>query len=169
MTFRPFALCAALIFISALTGTATIARAAAPQPALLPMLVGTWNCTYASPKGKSTSTITFTSTNDLWLTDTEQDSAYADRPAHTGGGMLGYDSKKKQYVGMGGSTIPGDWGISTAKASPTATTMTFIGAYPPDPTHDSTLFHFSATKIASVDTWTEKGKTMTGRGECTKQ
>lgn len=169
MTFRPFALCAALIFISALTGAGTVARAAAQQPALLSMLVGTWNCTYTSPKGKSTSSITFTSANDLWLTDTEKDSAYADRPAHTGAGMLGYDSKKDQYVGWGGTTISGDWGVGTAKASPTATTMTFIGAYPPDPTHDSTRYVFTPTKITSTDMWTEKGKPMIGHGVCTKQ
>ncbi len=156
------------VFAWCLNGASTPARAAAAKPALLSMAVGTWNCTYVGPKGKSTSTITFTSANDLWLTDTEQDSAYGDRPAHTGAGMLGYDPKKQQYVGMGASTIPGDWGIGTAKASPAATSMTFIGAYPPDPTHDATAYHFTPTKITSTDTWTEKGKTMTGHGTCTK-
>lgn len=148
--------------------TVTTAVAAAPKPVVLGMLVGTWNCTYVGPKGKETSTITFANANGLWLTDTEQDGAYGDRPAHSGTGMLGYDSKKQQYVGMGGSTLPGDYGIGTAKASPTATSMTFVSAYPADPTHDTTAYHFMPTQITSVDTWTEKGKKMTAHSTCTK-
>jgi hypothetical protein len=156
------------IFAWCLNGSARPAQAVAVKPAVLSMLVGTWNCSNVGPKGKSTSSITFTTANDLWLTDTEQDGAYGDRPAHKGTGMFGYDSKKQQYVGMGGSTIPGDWGAGTAKASPTATSMTFVGVYPPNPTHDRTAFQFTTTKISSTDTWTEKGKTMTAHATCTK-
>jgi hypothetical protein len=168
MTYQRGFLSVALILASALAGTG-ILRAAAQKPVYLTALVGTWNCTYTSPKGKSTSTITFTAANDLWLTSTEQDSAYADRPAHQGAGLFGYDPKKQQYIGMGGSTIPGDWGVGVAKAAPTATTITFAGGYPPDPTHDKTTYNVNGSTITSTDTWTEKGKSMTGHGSCTKQ
>lgn len=145
------------------------AHAAATKPVLLPILVGTWNCTYTGPKGTSTSTITFTAVNDLWVQDTEKDSAYGDRPAHTGFGAVGYDPKKHQYIGWGASTIPGDYGVGVADASPAAMSMTFTGAYPADPTHDKTTYHFSATKMTSVDTFMEKGSSKTGHGSCTKQ
>jgi hypothetical protein len=161
--------CLSFVLICASTAAGTSARAASETPALLNMLVGTWDCTYVGPKGKQTSSITFTKANDLWLQDTEQDGAYGDRPAHAGAGLFGYDPKGHQYVGMGGSTLPGDFGIGTAKASSTAMTMTFIGAYPPDPTHDKTTYTFSSTKVTSVDSFTEKGKAMTGHGSCTKQ
>jgi hypothetical protein len=162
-------ICLAVVLVCATTMAGTSARAAASSPAVLSMLVGTWNCTYVGPKGTQTSSITFTKANDLWLSDTEHDGAYGDRPAHDGAGLLGYDSKGHQYVGMGGSTLPGDFGIGTAKASPMATTMTFVGAYPPDPTHDKTTYTFTSTKITSLDSFTEKGKAMTGHGTCTKQ
>ena len=145
------------------------AQSAAAKPQLISTLVGTWNCSYTGPKGTLTSTITFTSLNDMWLQDTEKDGKYGDRPAHTAFGFFGYDSKKHQYVSMGGSTLPGDYGVGTAAASPETSDMTFVGAYPADPTHDKTVFHFGATKVTSVDTWTEKGKAMTGHGVCTKQ
>jgi hypothetical protein len=160
----------ALAVAAAVAGTSTFARAAAQTPALLTMLPGTWNCTYHGPKGTQTSTITFTSVNSSWLQNTEKDGAYGKDPAHEGVGLLGYDNKKDQYVGMGGNTLPGgEWGMGTAKASPTATTMTFVGAYPPDPTHETTAYVFSPTSVTWHDAWTEKGKPMTGHGSCTKQ
>jgi hypothetical protein len=162
-------ICLSIVLACAMTIAGTSAGAASSSPAVLGMLVGTWNCTYESPKGSQTSSITFTKANDLWLTDTEQDGAYAGRPAHDGAGLFGYDPKGHQYVGMGGSSLPGDFGIGTAKALPTAMTMTFVGAYPPDPSHDKTTYTFTGTKVTSIDTFTEKGKTMTGHGTCTKQ
>jgi hypothetical protein len=162
-------LCLSVVLACVATLGSQSARAASASPALITMLVGTWNCTYDGPKGKQTSSVTFTKANDLWLQDTEQDGAYGDRPAHVGVGLLGYDAKGHQYVGMGGSTLPGDFGIGTAKASPSATTMTFVGAYPPDPTHDKTTYTFTSTKITSLDMFTEKGKAQTGHGVCTKQ
>lgn len=151
-------------------GAATIsAQSAAATPKLLPVLVGTWNCTYTGPKGTQTSSITFTSLNDLWLQDTEKDGAYGKRPAHSSFGFFGYDPKKHMYVSMGASSLASDYGIGTATASPAAMTMTFSGNYPADPTHDKTVYTFTSTKVTSVDSWTEKGKAMSGHGSCTKQ
>ena len=145
------------------------AQSAAAKPQLLSTLVGTWNCSYTGPKGTLTSSITFTSLNDMWLQDTEKDGKYGDRPAHAGFGYFGYDAKKHQYVSMGGSSLPGDYGIGTADAAPDAMVMTFVGAYPADPTHDKTVYHFTSNKVTSIDTWTKNGKSMTGNGSCTKQ
>jgi hypothetical protein len=163
-------LCLGLVVASALAGTSAIARAAAQMPALLTILPGTWSCAYHGPKGTQTSTITFTSANSWWLQDTSKDGAYGKDPAHEGVGLLGYDNKKDEYVGMGGNTLPGGgWGIGTAKASPTATKMTFVSAYPADPTHEKTAYTFTASSVTWLDAWTEKGKAMSGRGSCTKQ
>lgn len=163
-------LCLALIVASAVAGTSAFARAAAQTPALFTMLPGTWSCTYHGPKGTRTSTITFSSVNSAWLQDTSKVGAYGTDPAHQGVGLLGYDTKKDQYVGMSGNTLPGgDWGVGTAKASPAATTMTFIGAYPVDPTNEKTAYTFGASSVTWNSTWTEKGKAMTGHGSCTKQ
>jgi hypothetical protein len=170
MSSRRTFLCLALVVASTLAGTSTYARAAAQTPALLTMLPGTWNCTFHGPKGTRTSTLTFSSANSSWLQDSSKVSAYGGNPAHEGVGLLGYDNKKDQYVGMGGNTLPGgDWGMGTAKASPTATTMTFVGAYPPDPTHETTAYTFTASSVTWHDAWTEKGKAMSGHGTCTKQ
>ena len=160
----------ALVVASTLAGTSTFARAAAQTPALLTMLPGTWNCSYHGPKGTQTSTITFTSVNSTWLQNTSKDGAYGKDPAHQSVGLLGYDNKKDQYVGMGGNTLPGgNWGIGTAKASPSATTMTFMNNYPADPTNEKTAYTFGPTSVTWSDSWTEKGKAMTGKGSCTKQ
>ncbi|MBV8498388.1 MAG: hypothetical protein JO003_03945 [Candidatus Eremiobacteraeota bacterium] len=162
-----FAACAALFTVG---GTIGFARAAAQQPALLTMLPGSWSCTYRGPKGTRTSTLTITSQNANWLLIAGKDGAYGTTPAHEGATLFGYDNKKDQYVGMGGNTLPGgEWGIGTAKASPSATTMTFLGAYPADPTHDKTTYTFSASTITYNETWSEKGKAMSGHGSCTKQ
>ncbi len=170
MNSQRFLLSIALVVSATLAGTTTFARAAAQTPVLLTMLPGTWNCTYHGPKGTQTSTTTFTSANASWLQDTEKDGAYGTDPAHDGVGLLGYDNKKGQYVGMGGNTLPGGgWGMGLAKASPTATKMTFTGAYPPDPTHNKTAYTFGASSIAWTDRWTQKGKAMSGHGSCTKQ
>jgi hypothetical protein len=170
MTFSRLLVCLTLVVAPALAGTSTLAHAAAQTPALLTLLPGTWSCSYHGPKGTQTSTITFTSVNSSWLQNTSKDGAYGKNPAHESVGLLGYDNKKDQYIGMGGNTLPGgDWGIGTAKASPAATTMTFVNAYPPDPTHDKTSYTFAASSVTWVDTWTEKGKPLTGRGSCTKQ
>lgn len=144
------------------------ANAAMQKPALLTTVLGTWNCTYTGPKGKQTSSITFTKLNDLWVQGVGHNGAYAGRPANDGVTLIGYDAKKKQYVAMGGSTLPGDYGVGTASASPAALDMTFAGAYPADPTHDKTTYHFAGNKMTSTDTWTEKGKNMTGHSTCTK-
>lgn len=157
------------VFALAFGVHASAAQATAAKPQLLSMLPGTWNCTYKGPKGTVASTITFTRLNDMWVQDTEKDGAYGKRPAHAGAGMMGYDSTKHQYVSMGGSTIPGDWGVGTANAAPDAMDMTFINAYPADPTHDKSVYHFSATKVTSSETWTKSGKVMSGQGVCTKQ
>jgi len=160
------------ICVAALTLGATIqtVRAAAPQPVVLTLMQGSWSCTYQGPKGTQTSALTITSQNPNWILISSKEGAYGTTPAHDSITLLGYDSKKSQYVGFGGNTLPGaDWGVGTAKASPTATSFTVIGAYPPDPTHDKTMYTFTSSTMNWTDAWTEKGKAMTGHGSCTKQ
>jgi hypothetical protein len=170
MKFQRVFLCLALVAACAVAATTSFARAAAQGPALLAMMPGTWSCTYRGPKGTRTSMLTITSQNSNWLLILGKDSSYGTTPAHEGVTLIGYDSKKAQYVAMGGNSLPGaDWGIGTAKASPAATTMTFLGAYPADPTHDKTTYTFGSTGISWNETWTETGKTMSGHGSCTKQ
>jgi hypothetical protein len=164
-------LCLGIVAICALAGTVAFARAAAAQqPVLLTMMQGSWNCTYHGPKGTQTSTLTVTSQNPDWILITSKEGAYGTRPAHEGVTLLGYDNKKGQYVGFGGNTLPGgEWGVGTAKATPTATSITVLGAYPPDPSHDKTAYTFTSSSWSWTDNWTEKGKAMTGKGSCTKQ
>lgn len=169
MSFRSllYGVCATAI---ALGGAVGFARAAAQAPAVLAMLPGNWSCTYRGPKGTQTSTLTITSQNPNWVLIVGKDSAYGTTAAHEGVTLVGYDSKKNQYIGMGGNSLPGaDWGLGIAKASPTATTMTFSGGYPPDPTHDKTTYTFAASSMSWTDNWTEKGKAMTAHGSCTRQ
>ncbi len=163
----PYAICLAIL---ALGGTSALARAAAPQPVILTMMQGSWSCTYHGPKGTQTSALTVTSQNANWDLLTSKDGAYGTTPAHDSVTLVGYDSKKGQYVGFGGNTLPGgEWGLGTAKATPAATSFTVMNAYPPDPTHDKTTYTFTASSWSWIDTWTEKGKPMTGKGSCTKQ
>ncbi|HVR47336.1 MAG TPA: hypothetical protein VMT95_11975 [Candidatus Binatia bacterium] len=170
MSFSRSSLYAICLATLALGGTIALARAAVQQPVLLTMTPGTWSCTYHGPKGTRTSTLTITSQNANWLLILGKTGVYGTTPAHEGATLFGYDNKKDQYVAMGGNTLPGgDWGIGIAKASPTATTMTFEGGYPPDPTHDKTTYAFGASTITYNETWTEKGKAMTGHGSCAKQ
>ncbi len=118
-------------------------RAAARDSALMQ---GSWSCTYHGPKGTQTSTLSVTSQNSNWVLLTSKDGAYGTTPAHESATLVGYDSKKGQYVGFGGNTLPGgDWGVGTAKAAPTATSFTVMSAYPPDPTHDKTAYTFTST------------------------
>jgi hypothetical protein len=166
------AFCRSFLYIAAvLIVFSTVAHAQAQKPALMTALPGTWNCTYQGPKGTRTSTITVTSANDNWLQTTSKTSAYGTTPAHEGLGLLGYDSKKSEYVSMGGNTLAGndDWGLGTAKASPTATTVTFDGGYPPDPSHEKDTWAINGSSMTYTSTWTEKGKAMSGHGSCTKQ
>ena len=147
-----------------------LARAAAQQPVLLTMTPGTWSCTYHGPKGTRDSTLTITSQNANWILIAGKTGAYGATPAHEGATLFGYDDKKGEYVAMGGNTLPGGgWGLGIAKASPTATTMTFAGGYPPDPTHDKTTYTFTTSTITYTEAWTEKGKAMSGHGSCRKQ
>jgi hypothetical protein len=169
MNFARLSLFVILAVTAALAGTGTFVRAAAPKPALFSMLTGTWNCTYHGPKGTRTSSATFTAVNSNWLQYSGKVSAYGGTPAHESINLLGYDSKKGEYVGMGGSSLPGDWGIGTAKASPTAMTMTFSSAYPADPTNQKTTYTFGSPTTTFTSSWTEKGKAMSAKGTCTKQ
>jgi hypothetical protein len=157
--------------IVALIATGASVRAATPAPALFTLLPGTWNCTFQGPKGTQITTPTFTASINNWVSETGKVGAYGNTAAHEDTSIFSYDSKKGEYVSMGGSSVAGgdDWGVGTAKASPTATTMTFVNAYPADPTHEKDVYSFSASKVSWTSTWTEKGKVMTGHGSCTKQ
>lgn len=136
-------------------------------PVLFSTLAGAWSCTSHGPNGTRTSTTTWTRLDNGWFQESTKRSATAKTPASTEAGLLGYDSKKQEYVSMGGSST-GDWGLGTAKASPTATTFTFAGGYPPDPTHEKDTYHLSGNSMNWTSVWTEKGKTMTSKGSCTK-
>lgn len=155
----------------ALITASGMAQADTQNAAMMTALPGTWNCTYHGPKGTRTSTLTFTAANDNWLQSTSKVTAYGTTPAHEGVGLFGYDSKKGEYVSMGGNTIAGNdqWGVGIAKASSTATTFTFDGGYPPDPTQEKDTYTLNGSTMTSSSTWTENGKAMSGKGSCTKQ
>jgi hypothetical protein len=137
-------------------------------PASLQALVGSWACTYAGPKGTSKSTYTITRAGDLWVQGSGHTSAVPGRPANDSFFMIGYDPKKHVFVSMGGSTIAGDYGISTAPGAASAMTMTYVNNYPADPTHEKDWWSISSTGLTIASTWTEKGKAMTGKGSCAK-
>lgn len=155
----------ALVCVAALT---TSFASAAEKPALLSMMAGTWNCTSTGPDGTTTSSGTFTATSSGWLLYSGHTSAHGKTPASDSSSLIGYDSKAGEFVSMGGSTIPGDWGVGTAKASPSALTMTFTSNYPADPTNEKDTYTFSATKMTWTSTWTKHGKAMKSAGSCTK-
>ena len=170
MSFSRSSFFATCLAILALGGTSMLARAAAPTPVVLTLMQGSWSCTFQGPKGTQASTLTVTSQNANWILIASKDGAYGTTPAHESANLVGYDSKKGQYVGFGGTTLPGGgWGVGIAKATPTATSFTVLSAYPPDPTHDKTTYTFTSTSWNWTDNWTEKGKPMTGHGTCTKQ
>ena len=131
--------------------------------------VGNWNCTYTGPKGTSKSTYTISKINDLWIGGTGDTSAYPGRPANKRFFSFGYDPKKHVFITLGGSSIPGDYGASTADAAEGAMTMTYTASWPADPSHDRDVWHFTQSGITIASSWTEKGKTMSGKGSCTKQ
>ena len=145
------------------------ASAAAGLPPALSALVGNWNCTYTGPKGTSKSTYTISKINDLWIGGTGDTSAYPGRPANKSFFSFGYDPKKHVFITLGGSSIPGDYGASTADAAEGAMTMTYTASWPADPSHDRDVWHFTQSGITIASSWTEKGKTMSGKGSCTKQ
>jgi len=160
------------VALAAALGTVGAVRpvsAAAAMPAALSTLVGHWNCSYSGPKGSSHSNYTITKISDLWVEGVGQESAYGDRPTHKSFFLIGYDPKKHMYVSMGGDTLAGDYGTSTAPASMTAMKMTYVNSYPADPTHEKDVWTYTPTTISIASAWTEKGKAMTGQGSCTKQ
>ena len=159
----------ALVAALGTIGALRPASAAAAMPAALSTLVGSWNCTYTGPKGSSHSTYTITKVSDLWVEGTGEEGAYGDRAAHKSFFLIGYDPKKHMYVSMGGDTLAGDYGTSTAPASATAMKMTYVNSYPADPTHEKDVWTYTPTTISIASAWTEKGKAMTGKSSCTKQ
>jgi hypothetical protein len=168
---KPYRLLFGLALAAMLVGAAAArpASAAMAMPAALSALVGNWSCSYTGPKGTSHSTYSISKISDLWLQGTGDEGAYSDRPAHKSFFLIGYDPKKHMYVSMGGDTIAGDYGTSTANASPTAMTMTYVNTYPADPTHEKDAWTYTTSSISIASTWTEKGKMMTGKSSCTKQ
>ncbi|HEX3459188.1 MAG TPA: DUF1579 family protein [Candidatus Baltobacteraceae bacterium] len=159
----------AFIVTLAIVGGSRPASAAAAMPAALSALVGNWSCTYTGPKGTSHSTYAISKVSDLWVQGSGDEGAYPGRPAHKAFFLIGYDPKKHMYVSMGGDTLAGDYGTSTAKADATAMKMTYVNAYPADPTHEQDVWTYTPTTIAIASAWTEKGKAMTSKGSCTKQ
>jgi hypothetical protein len=136
--------------------------------ASLQALVGSWSCTYTGPKGTSKSTYTITRSGDLWVQGSGHTSASPGRPANDSFFAIGYDPKKHLFVNMGASTVASDYGISTAPGAASAMTMTYANNYPADATHERDVWSYSSTGLTISSTWTEKGKTMSGKGSCTK-
>jgi len=169
MKLSRFLFGAALVAVLGIVGAGRPVSAAAAMPAALSTLVGHWNCSYSGPKGSSHSNYTITKISDLWVEGVGQESAYGDRPTHKSFFLIGYDPKKHMYVSMGGDTLAGDYGTSTAPASMTAMKMTYVNSYPADPTHEKDAWTYTPTTISIASAWTEKGKAMTGQGSCTKQ
>ncbi len=101
LAFQRF-LCLGTVLAFMAGGVARAAQSSASQPAVLASIVGTWNCTYHGPKGTMKSTIAFTCVNDLWDQGISKEPAYAGRPANDGIVLVGYDSKKHQYVSFSG-------------------------------------------------------------------
>jgi len=161
--FRNFLVFIGLVGLSIVSDAAMSSAAQTPQ--ILKVSEGTWNCTYHGPKGTSPGSTTFTRLNANWLQDTSKNSAYGNMPASSGAGLFGYDPKKRQYIGMHASSRPGNWGVSTASASPSAMSMTLAITYPVDRTHDETAYHFTAHRVTFTETWTGKGMPMSGHGE----
>jgi hypothetical protein len=145
------------------------AGAAMQTPASLQALVGNWSCSYAGPKGTTKSTYTIARAGDLWVQGSGHSSAIPGRPANTSFFFIGYDPKKHMFVQMGGSTIAGDYGISTAPGAAGAMSMTYVNDYPPDPTHEKDVWTYTSAGLTIASTWTVKGKTMSGKGSCTKR
>jgi hypothetical protein len=137
-------------------------------PASLQVLVRSWSCTNTGPKGTSKSTYTITRSSDLWVQGTGHSSAISGRPANNSFFAIGYDPQKHIFVNMGGGTIAGDYGISTAPGAASAMTMTNTSNYPPDPTHEKDVWSYTSTTLAIASSWTEKGNAMTSKGSCTK-
>ncbi len=136
-----------LIISCAGYGAAHAAAGSASSPVLFANIAGTWSCTAHGPKGTRTSTTTWTRLADGWFQGVGKHSAVGNMPAGTSASLLGYDSKNQEYVSMGGSSTAGDWGVGVAKASPSASTFTFDGAYPPDPTHEKSTYRVSANRL----------------------
>ncbi|MFY9860349.1 MAG: hypothetical protein WBD57_03515 [Candidatus Cybelea sp.] len=145
------------------------ASAAAELPPALSALVGNWNCTYTGPKGTSKSTYAISKLNDLWIDGTGDTSASLGRPANKSFFSFGYDPKKHVFITLGGSSIAGDYGASTAYAAEGAMTMTYTASWPADPSHERDVWHITPSAITIASSWTEKGKPMSGKGSCTKQ
>jgi hypothetical protein len=145
------------------------ASAAAGLPPALSALVGTWSCTYTGPKGSSKSTYTISKVNDLWIGGTGATSASPGRPANKSFFSFGYDPKKHVFITLGGSSIAGDYGASTADAAESAMTMTYTASWPADPSHERDVWHITPSGITIASSWTEKGKPTSGKGSCTKQ
>ena len=153
-----------------LAGLATLRPATAQMqsPASLQALLGKWTCLYTGPKGTSRSTYTITRSSDLWVLGSGHTAASPGRPASDSLFMLGYDPKKHVFVSMGASSLPGDYGIATAPAAASAMTMTYVNHYPPDPSHEKDVWSIALTGLTIASSWTEKGKTMNGKGSCAR-
>lgn len=145
------------------------AGAAMTTPTVLSDLVGTWNCTFTGANGSGKSTYTIARAGDLWVQGTGDTAASGRRPATKSLFLIGYDPKKRRFINMGATSLAGEYGISTADAGAEATTMTYANSWPADPSHERDTWHYSPARITIASTWTEKGKTSTGKASCTKR
>jgi hypothetical protein len=157
------------VSVASMAASLQSASAAGGLPPALSALVGTWSCTYTGPKGSSKSTYTISKLDDLWIGGTGETGASAGRPANKSFFSFGYDPKKHVFVTLGGSSIAGDYGASTAHAAETAMTMTYTASWPADPTREHDVWHVTPSGITIASSWAEKGKAMSGKGSCTKQ
>lgn len=155
----------AISLVSLLGGTIASARAAAATPAALSVLPGAWNCTAHASDGPSTATVTFTQVLPT-LVQYRYSVTSGKGAGHKGGGVWFYDSKKGEYVAMGGGSD--GWGVSRGSASASAMTVTLLDTYPSDPTNGTSTFHFAPSTISYTSDWKKGDKPMHFQQTCTK-
>jgi hypothetical protein len=54
------------------------------------------------------------------------------------------------------------------QGSASAMSVTYANDYPADPTHEKDVWTYTPTTLSIASTWTEKGKQLSGKGNCTK-
>jgi hypothetical protein len=137
----------------------------AGTPATISILPGTWNCTTHGSTGTSTGTVTFTEVTPN-IAQYRYTVTSGSGAGHKGGGEWLYDSKKGEYVALGGGTA--GWGVSRGPAAADAMTVTLTDTYPSDPANGTTTYRFTQSTIASTSDWKKSGKPMHDQQTCTK-
>jgi hypothetical protein len=138
---------------------------AAQGPAILGVMLGTWNCSSQGSNGKSASSVTFTRVSDD-LTQYTLAVTSGKNAGHKDAGVWYYDAKKGEFVSLGAGGY--GWGVSRGPASADAMSVTFTDTYPSDPSNGTTTFRFNPGNITVTSDWKMQGKPMHSQGVCTK-